>query len=109
MDINEQSVVKAAMIEKIKKTKGSVGTVLDEQDHAYLLLAALNDQLAHPKAKFADVCAKAFRIIEDCVIKFGLVQRTLAPTRCSLDTKLLDFAQNLLPEEKEESENAKSK
>ena len=37
-----------------------------------------------------------------------MVQRTLAPTRCNLDSHLLKYAQAILPDDKEEeNEGAK--
>jgi len=96
--------------EKIKVTRGSVGAILTDKHKALLLSFALADRLKHPNAKFADVCRKAFEKIEDLVCKHGMVQRTLAPTRCNLDSHLLKYAQAILPDDKEEeNEDAKEK
>ena len=83
---------------------------MKEKDLALLLSAALANRIRHPNAKWPDVCLKAFANIEELVIKHGMVQRTLPPTRCHLDRVLYEFAKNLVPPEgKEGDEDSESK
>jgi len=100
----EEETIMEELIEKIKVTRGSVGAILTDKHKALLLSIALKDRLKHPNAKFADVCRKAFEKIEDLVCKHGMVQRTLAPTRCNLDSRLLCFAKAILSEDSDEGE-----